>query len=192
MRKIDSTLDNPIDNFFIYLAEAVSPFLYKTGHTPNIITTYSFMSGLTSLYFLYLDKRMEFAFFFILNYVFDCIDGHFARRYDMITEFGDFYDHVTDILIPLGVIIILSFKYYKQRTFPRLSILVLLAALSFLTLIQFGCQQKHITNADKKIKESLDTFIPLCPNKERIKISRFFGSGTLIITIAILVGSGAL
>lgn len=190
MRKIDSTLDNPIDNFFIYLAELSSPFLYKTGHTPNIITTYSFISGLASLYFLYLDKRMEFAFFFILNYVFDCIDGHFARRYDMITEFGDFYDHVTDILIPLGVIIILSFKYYKQRTFPRLSVILLLTILSFMTMVHFGCQQKNIPN--KKIDELLDTFIPFCPKKEQITITRFFGSGSLIIAIAILVGSGAL
>jgi len=191
MRKIDSILDNPIDNFFIYLAEVSSPFLYKTGHTPNIITTYSFISGLASLYFLYLDKRREFAFFFVLNYIFDCFDGYFARRYDMITPFGDFYDHVTDILIPFGMLVILGIKYYQRRSFPRLSVLILLGSLIFLTLVQFGCQQKHISD-DKKIEESLDKLIPLCPNKERIHISKFFGSGTLIVVIAILVGSSAL
>jgi hypothetical protein len=191
MRKIDSTLENPIDNIFLHLAEWLSPILYKTGHTPNIITTYSFISGLISLYFLYLNRRKEFAVLFVLSYIFDCIDGHFARRYDMITEFGDFYDHLTDVLIPFGILVILGIKYYQRRSFPKLSVLILLASLIFLTLVQFGCQQKYISN-DKKIQESLDKLIPLCPNKERIHISKYFGSGTLIVVIAILVGSGAL
>ena len=32
-----------------------------------------------------------------VGYFFDCMDGHFARKYNMVTEFGDMYDYITDL-----------------------------------------------------------------------------------------------
>ena len=34
----------------------------------------------------------------MLGYYFDCIDGPMARKYNMVTVFGDYYDHGTDII----------------------------------------------------------------------------------------------
>lgn len=44
MRKIPDNMDSPIDNGMIALADALCPFFKSTGHTPNMITTYSLIT----------------------------------------------------------------------------------------------------------------------------------------------------
>lgn len=188
MRKLFSYQENPLDNLFIKISEYISPILFKSGHTPNIITTYSFLLGLLSLKFLYEQKRIHFAYLFLLSYFFDCLDGYFARRYNMVTEFGDFYDHLTDISIPIGICIILIHYYIKNEkvlTLNQIGILIIILLLLYLSLVHIGCQQKQI-NSDQK--ETLDNFKVLCPNKESILISKFVGSGTLVLYISIIIG----
>ena len=41
------------------------------------------------------------AILYLTRYIFDCIDGFYARKYNMTTVFGDWYDHISDILINL-------------------------------------------------------------------------------------------
>ena len=108
MKKIPDNIDNPIDNILIKGADAVCPFLYRTGHTPNLITTYSLFTGVLSAYFLTKGCSYLFMIFYALSYFLDCVDGHFARKYDMTTDFGDAYDHFKDFFV-----FFLNSRYYS-------------------------------------------------------------------------------
>jgi len=39
------------------------------------------------------------AFSYLISYMFDCWDGYYARKYNMESKFGDYYDHVSDMFI---------------------------------------------------------------------------------------------
>jgi phosphatidylglycerophosphate synthase len=60
----------------------------NSGHTPNDITTYSFLCGLLSLGLLWHGHVWGFVVLYVLSYVFDCMDGQLARAYNMVTRFG--------------------------------------------------------------------------------------------------------
>lgn len=189
MRKIESNHENPIDDIFLHITEIISPFLYTTGHTPNIITTYSFISGLISLYFLYNGNSIYFALYYMLGYFFDCVDGYFARRYAMTSKYGDLYDHFTDIVVN-GLVYFYIFnkvRDFKTLTSLKISLVIGLVVLSYLAFSHIGCQQKML---EKEVHdESLDVLQKLCPDKDHIKMSRFFGTGTLNLYIAVILGA---
>ena len=49
MNKLSSNQENPLDLAIYRVTSSLLPFFHDTGHTPNIITTYSFLCGLMSL-----------------------------------------------------------------------------------------------------------------------------------------------
>ena len=53
MKKIPNEIDNPIDNVLIHLSDLLCPLFKRTGHTPNMITTYSLIFGLVSVFCVY-------------------------------------------------------------------------------------------------------------------------------------------
>lgn len=192
MRKISNHLDNPIDNILISIADFFNPFFYKTGHTPNILTTYSFMFGLLSIYSYYTRDLKLFMVYYSLGYFFDCADGHFARTYNMTTEFGDLYDHFTDISIPFGLFCVIVYKYNTQIFGPQqiLGTFVILISM-FMMSKHLGCQQKLYAKQEQG-SESLDMLIPLCKNVDEIKSTRYFGSGTYNTIVMLVLGLGIL
>ena len=82
-------------------------------HTPNMITTYSFATGLLAVWALWHRRISLFMLLFSTSYIFDCLDGQFARRYDMCTKFGDVYDHVTDMFIYFAVLGVVLTRHVK-------------------------------------------------------------------------------
>jgi len=38
------------------------------------------------------------ALFLMISYYFDMMDGYIARKYDQVTEFGDWFDHISDLI----------------------------------------------------------------------------------------------
>ena len=53
MRKIDSNLENPIDNILIDICDFILPTLKVLNFTPNMLTTISLIFGLLSVYCLF-------------------------------------------------------------------------------------------------------------------------------------------
>jgi hypothetical protein len=188
MRKIPEKFENPIDNVLIDMCEYVSPSFYKHGFTPNMITTLSNISAIIVILLLLHAKYIWAAIFFILAYFFDCLDGNVARKYNMTTKFGDYYDHVSDIT---KTILILYTMYYinAEKFFKVIPVIIITAILM---LIHFGCQEKYYNG---KESDTLDFTKKLCPinldNKESIennmKITRYFGSGTYTIVFALAI-----
>jgi hypothetical protein len=178
MSKVDKEYDNPIDNIVIDIGEPLMPYLRKLGQTPNMLTTYSFIFGLASIYFLYIDKIYYFAISFAFSYIFDCWDGFMARKYNMATKFGDLYDHTTDLVVALGLAYVIYKKYRHKITTP---IIIVALVITYFMEKHVGCFQKYYIDTNKERgEETIDFLTRLCPDKNDIKWTRFFGPGTYI------------
>jgi len=175
MRKVDRELDNPIDNIILDIGDYLLPYFKKTEHTPNMLTTYSFILGLASVYFLYKNALSNFAICFIVAYMFDCWDGYMARTYKMTSEFGDLYDHISDTTVGLSLAYVAYNKYKHKLTIP---LLIGVGIMTYLMQKHVGCYQKFYIESNKQEKETLDFTIGICPDKNDIKWTRFFGPGT--------------
>jgi len=178
MRKVSRLYENPIDNLFINIADAVSDSFHRTGHTPNVITTYSALCGVFAIRAVESGALIQFIVSMTLCYFFDCLDGFMARKYNQETVFGDLYDHVKDIVVVCGVISVVLRKYGRQVV--NLKVFAVAACLFALMMVNFGCQQQRF---DRGYNETLDVFKPLCRCPDYIRITRMFGSGTMIVVL---------
>lgn len=187
MKKIPSEMDNPIDNCLNSISEALCPYFYQTGHTPNMITTYSLIFGLLAVFFLYRHNTVGFVICYILSYFFDCMDGHYARKYNMTTRTGDLYDHIKDIVVFIMIVVVVYTTYRKVITFPYLLVLGIFA---FLCITHLGCQQKQklqeVIDSQTADTELLDNCKVLCVDKDMIYYTRWAGMGTMNLVIIIL------
>lgn len=178
VNKLPRELDNPFDNLFNDLSEYLSESFYKFNFTPNGLTTCSLLFGLLSIYFLSKNNLQLFFICWIISYFFDCFDGFFARKYKMISQFGDFYDHAKDTIVSL----LLYYFVYKNYN-VNINDLYILIIVTILMHIHLGCQQLFKQSSS----EYLDIYQYICPNNDSLKWSRFFGSGTMNIFIPLYI-----
>jgi len=176
--KLTKEQENPIDYKIYSIVDKIIPYFYKLGFTPNMITTLSFVSALISLYLLYNDSYIYSGIFWGMNYIFDCMDGFMARKYDMVSKFGDIYDHVTDWTSGLMLIYLM---YYKKKY----DLLVLIIIFGILMTIHVGCQERVYNN---KNTTTISILKELCPNEKYIYYTRYFGCATenIVIVLAIM------
>lgn len=187
MNKIPNKFENPIDILLSKLADKISPYFYSLNFTPNHITTMSVIFSICCIYTLYKEYYILSSIMLLLSYFFDILDGIYARKYDMVTEFGDYYDHISDILLYL---ILIPMIIYKSKNKTKLiPFIILLMICLFVMMIQLGCQEKISNSNESKM---LSYYKKLCPYPEKImKFSRFGGCGTFIfMTMIIIIISG--
>ena len=185
-RKIPRDLDNPIDNILIDIAEWMNPYFKRLHFTPNMITTLSLIFGIVFNIAFYKNYYIFAAVSILISYYFDCMDGNYARTYDMQSRFGDFYDHVKDWTIFIIFIFIL-FTKTTSINFKLICIFVLII-LCFFTIIHVGCTEEYIRKNRKNIVNSvaLDS-ISFCPNMETMRLTKYFACGSFNIAIAVIV-----
>lgn len=176
-RKVPENLENPVDNLIYQDMDKVANFFKENNFTPNMLTSVSAFFGLLSIYSICKNRFMIAGILYFISYYFDCLDGYFARKYDMVTKFGDYYDHVKDILVFSGLVFVLFYK--------RLHIgLLFIIPFFFLMLVQFGCQEIYY---NKDESDTLDFTRHLCPTEDKeelekiMKYTRYFGCGTVIV-----------
>jgi hypothetical protein len=189
MRKITQDYDNPLDNLLISLSETLSPCAYKIGLTPNAITTLSNITCIVTIILLLKANYYLAAFFLLVSYFFDCLDGHMARKYKMTSVFGDYYDHISDFFKVISVLFVL---YYinEEKFYKVIPIIVLIGIFS---TIHLGCQELLY---DSDESGSLKPAEQLCPvsntkDKEMIKdtlmSTKYFGCGTFYLSMMITI-----
>ena len=83
---------------------------------PSDVLLYKIILGLLSGYEIFEGNFLVAAILWFLSYYFDCIDGKLARQYNMITPFGDLYDHVGDAFKYILVIYALFYSSKKRIT----------------------------------------------------------------------------
>lgn len=178
-RKLPTNQEGPIDNLIYIIVEYIDPYFYKLKFTPNMITTLSLICGIISIYYLFYNFKKLAIFFYFLSYLFDCSDGYYARKYNMVTQFGDYYDHVKDIIIFILLIFVLlsNNKFFFNYLFCNLLIILL---FSIFMTGYFGCAEKIY---DSEESESLSWTKFLCPNSNYIYFYRYFSSGSMLLLL---------
>tara|TARA_B100000683_G_scaffold257889_1_gene279887 strand:+ start:3409 stop:3984 length:576 start_codon:yes stop_codon:yes gene_type:complete len=182
VRKLQNKYENPIDNVIYSVVEILDPIFYKLNFTPNIITTLSFITGLLSGYYLYINNPICIPLL-IISYILDGSDGYFARKYNMTSKFGDLYDHISDI-IKTSIIIYLIYTRTKQKYKTKLILLIL--SLSICTYYQLSLQELiYNKKDDSSTLNLLNNYFKL--NKDNIYWSKYFGCGTFLLITIILM-----
>lgn len=181
-RKISELHENPIDNCLIKLCEPVSNILRKLNITPNQITAVGLSMGLLSFLFI-IKKQFYLAFiFFWISYYLDCLDGYYARKYNMVTSFGDYFDHLRDIIV---LVLILGGIWVNLNKKQRIIYVIILALTSVCMNMHLGCQEKNSNT--RKFNHCLGWMQMMCPDKNMIYFSRFFGSGSFILVVSLYI-----
>ena len=171
--------ENPIDVLFYHIIHYISDIVYHLNITPNMITTIGLLCSLISAYYLY-NKDLFIAFiFWILSYYFDLLDGYIARKYNMGSVFGGWYDHISDII----KISVFLYVFYLHKKYDIIIIILLIALLS---LINTSCRTKYL-GRDKNPTDSLYILQKSCPNKQYVRYTRYIGEGTLALIAPIIV-----
>lgn len=189
MRKITCNCENPLDNILIDISDYICPYAKKYNFTPNILTTLSLIfCGISAL--LLLNKQyLLAAFMYLISYYFDCMDGHFARKYNMVTKFGDYYDHVADFTKVLLILYVLYFIDSK-KFFRILPFIIFFILLSF---IHLGCQEVYYNIPESDILSILKHSCPVNNKDDKsmiintLGITRYFGCGTFTICIMLSI-----
>lgn len=187
MKKLPSYLESPVDNGIYYIIEKIAPSVYSIGFTPNMITTLGNVCTLMFVYFFIQKQFYLSALFFFLSYMFDCLDGYLARSYNMTTEFGDLYDHTSDLLKTLSYIYLL-FTTNRQMLFKILPIILVSMVLTF---IHFAHQEIYYGKPGDSITLQLFTMFSLAKTKEEaeqyLPLTRYFGCGSTILLMTIII-----
>jgi phosphatidylglycerophosphate synthase len=182
MSNIDRKYENPVDIILYDSLKDSLKFYYDLGLTPNHITTLSIICGFLTAYFLYINKNFLAFIFFWLAYYYDCMDGALARKYKLYSSFGDIYDHLSDYT-KFGAIIYTMYLLKPKKVINYSPIFIIFALLM---AVQMGCQAKYYSNKndDSKI---LKLFGFLCPNKDIVNYTKYFGCGTFIYLFSLVV-----
>jgi phosphatidylglycerophosphate synthase len=186
MRKLDACNENPVDDVLLHLIEPLCPAFKKLGATPNDITTISLFFGLLSVYMLYLGHVYLSMGLYALSYFFDCMDGHYARKYGMVTKLGDSYDHIKDGIVMAGVIGVFIYRNRGCSLSRFIPIMMVLGITLLAMLSHMGCQEKIY---DKDESGTLEVWKNLCPGNpsKNIQFTKYFGCGTAIIITIIAI-----
>jgi phosphatidylglycerophosphate synthase len=146
-----------------------------------MITTYSLILGLVSAYYYYHNEIYLFVLCFALSYFFDCLDGYIARKYNMKSEFGSYYDSISDISVNVLLIYIV---YIKYKTKINNWILIIFLTSVFLLNLELSCQNKINDQYNYICPDSIVSL----KNKGFMKYLRWFSPATFnIIFIGLLV-----
>lgn len=191
--KIHHSLEDPISQLFYDISDRISPYLYKIGITPNMITLQRFIVFTVGfIYFFEQKKYKEAAAIYMYAYFCDCLDGQLARKYSMETTFGDYFDHIVDILTIVISIYFIAKSINEEYQWILFIILLLLA----LSLVQLGCQERYLEmtniNSDSYSISSVKCMCPhsLVSNSEIenvMEVTKFFGTGIYHLFIMILI-----
>ena len=132
------------------------------------------------------------AIIYITSYFGDCLDGHLSRKYNLDTDFGDYFDHASDILGMILTLYLVAVSLHEDK-----KIVIYVVIFFFLiSLIQISCQERYLRimgiNKDSKILNITDC---LCHEsivddediESTMDVTKLLGVGTLQLFMTILL-----
>ena len=140
-----------------------------------------------AIYYLYHKEFHYAALCYLIQYIIDCWDGHYARMFNMVSKDGDKLDHYKDYTIGL----FLLYFMYKHWNFTVYHFLVL-AILFMISNMRFNCIDKlYYHNKDNDKAVQLEEYLcPINENNETIRFlknTKLLGLGTLTIYVTYLI-----
>lgn len=127
------TLTNPFEteavlNFRNHLYRSPIRLLSNLGVTPNLINTVGLVSGLIAAVLVGLAQiNMGIIFYFLSGFC-DSLDGPIARHRNLASDFGAFYDSVSDRYVDIAMLIGVAW-YYQSQGEPLLTLLAMISIL---------------------------------------------------------------
>ena len=128
----ESFADN---NIFFPIAEKSLEPLKSLEMTPNQITYISTFFTFLSIYYLHKNEHVNASLSYLMGYIFDCIDGKYARKYKMGSQYGMVIDTVSDNISNLVLIIYLIYRMKINGT------ILLIIFMSFMLSISYGLNE---------------------------------------------------
>jgi phosphatidylglycerophosphate synthase len=184
VNKIPEEYENPVDVVLLKLVDKQLDFYKSLCLTPNMLTTFSLVSGLYSAFFIYKGQFIIASVLYMVSYYFDCADGKFARKFNMTSKFGDYYDHISDVIKLIFIV------YALYCTNPKYfsNVIVIAPLLLLLLCIQMGYQEVIYDKDDSDSISVIKKLVEKDNNPERtIKYTKYFGSGSINLIIAIII-----
>ena len=183
-------MENPIDTIGYGIGEYLSPYFKKLNFTPNTLTTIGLFSGIMAIYSYTQKKYIHSVIFYSISYLFDCFDGYYARKYNMVSKFGSMYDSIKDTFINFIMSFLIYNKYKNLKDWRYyLQFGVLLFVIP--SLIHTGCSEKYYNKQEEsKILSYQRKFCPT-NNKKSIynimRITRFGNSVMMFVYVLFLI-----
>lgn len=169
--KIPTSQECPIDNILRVIDDELQPFYYKAHFTPNILTSLSILSAAYSLWSFTQGNKTIAGIMWMVAYYFDVADGRFARKYNQVTMFGDYFDHVGDVFKFIAYVYLVLYRSGNRNMTAAVFI-----AHVFST-IQIGCQEQLYGKPEQSGTLAFTQY--LCPSPENmIPYTRWLGCGT--------------
>ena len=125
-----------------------------------------------------------FSVMYFISYLFDCMDGHYARKYNMVSKGGDLYDHVKDVVVHIVLFAVLFYRY-PVNPGKRYIIMATMALFTILMTTHLGCQEK-IYDTEESDTLSFSRKMCLGDPEKTVKFTRYFGCGTFAVVIIAL------
>jgi hypothetical protein len=189
MPQVSREYQDPIDNVIYDSSNHAVSIFKKLNFTANDITTVSNISMCITLLLLLHAKYYWACLFLFLAYYFDCLDGLFARTYKQTSKFGEMYDHYSDLV--KGITLLMTLYYINPTKFVKIMPIIIIICIT--TFTYSGCID--IINKEDTSYSSFSKC--LCPitdvdNKEEVdkhmKTIRYLGPGiSQLIMIVIII-----
>ena len=186
--KINHKYENRVDLVLEKISYPLNALFYKLGMTPNMLTALSLIINIIGLILLIKNNYIGFTVCFMISYFFDIADGQMARRFNMVSHFGDYFDHISDSLKIVLLIIVMGFKL-PIKSF-LLFLLIGVLPFGIMSAVSMGCYQRlYKKKEDSKPEELLDNLQPYCSFSTKIQrfIVKNFGQGSLMLYILSMV-----
>lgn len=193
-KKLDNQSENKYEDYgskFMYkFSDIISEYLHKIPFmSPNLITTTRNLILIHLIYKMVYKKEytnLGVNIFFIG--LLDCVDGEYARKYNMVTSFGDKYDHISDTITTI-VLFVLLYKYSDSRlNFIIAIIFIILCIQQYMCLERYRIKYLNIDTG----RDSTEILNSLCPVKTKKGLEnflskyRFLGYSTYYMIMAVL------
>lgn len=155
---------------------------------PNMITTLRLliMIGLTIGVYHY-KYPVVMAMLFQVCWFLDHLDGEMARQHKLITEFGDTYDHIVDMVYAVPLLTIIIMRLYNKTGFVIL--MMMGGILTYTGFALNACQEQELhDNKSQYASNYLKSYNSFCPRNQRIKSGlRYFGLSVFMLYISMLI-----
>ena len=182
-----------VDGFVTSSILPTIPFWKRVGFTPNNLTFLGMISSGLCVWFLHTRNPAAAILFLLVRWYCDYADGLLARRYNLTSTFGDWFDHVVDVLFFIGVVVVLVLSEYKKGTgnwcLDNLRIILLSVLLAFTAafVVQTGCVERrhNPVKANNKQETSISRLRILCPAVLE-PVLKFFDNGTLYLVMIVI------
>jgi hypothetical protein len=133
----DEKFESLADNYLFFpIAKALLDPMRNVGLTPNMVTYLSTALTFLALYYLYVDNELYACVAYFFGYIFDCIDGKMARKYNMGTKYGMALDLVSD---NLSHFILISYLTLTKGYFHWYTPLIIF--MSYMISLSYGLNE---------------------------------------------------